>query len=163
MESTAPVIVLRKKKVVRSLLITRAGGEVKFDRFSLPESALLISGVKASARHIEIEPVALGNLLYYYGDVADANIDAIQVAALTSAIYADTQPEFTVSAASGEFIYYAHPISLSDPVFQYMGFQGGFLDHGTVNLSTPTGIMTYRVWRSTNANLGLNVTVKAIH
>ena len=159
----AKIIVLRKRKMIRQLLITRAGGEIKFARFSLPSSALFLSGVRVSARHIEVDEILIATLTYYFGKVADNSIDAQQVAALTPALYVDTNPVWTVSAGPGEYLYYAHPISLSDPVFSYQGFQGGFLDHGTVNLTTATGLQTYRVWRSTNPNLGANVTVTASH
>lgn len=67
---------------------------------------------------------------------------------------------FTVTAGTGQHIYYAFPASWGTPSFYVGGFEGGFallktFDH--VNASGAT--VSYQIWKSTNAGLG-NTTVE---
>lgn len=162
MDAPQPII-LRKRKFVRRMVIDRAGGQVKFDRFRLPSTALFITGIQVSARHMQLNPTAITTLHYRYGTLAATSADAQAVLTLTDAVYADTHPNWQVTAGPGEYIYYAYPASLSDPYFVYQTFQGGFLDQGTVLLPTANGPVTYRLWRSTNANLGVGVSITSYH
>ena len=128
----------------------------------LPASARQVVGVKATARMVAMPalqlPVAIA---YRYGVVAGSTIN--NLAGLTSAVYADTQPIITVTAGAGQYIYFAHPTLLSDPRFVYNGFEGGFLDQGTMRVDTDAGVEIFRVWRSTTPNLGVAVSIQIFH
>lgn len=158
------MLLLRKKKFIRHVLVDRTGDQ-KTDRIKLPASAMLITGVKAYCRLISLSVAApdLTSLHYYFGNIAQPTVLPADIVGLTLGTYADLQPIFQVSSGAGGYIYYAHPATLSDPIFMYNGFQGGFLDRGTVNLALANGLVPHRVWRSTNPNLGNNVVIQAIH
>ena len=158
------MLLLRKKRLIRRLQITTPG-EIKFDRLSLPASALMICSVSAAARHVDVELPNMAALFYRIGAVARPTLSAADLLALPAVGYTDTRPVWTLDAPaeSGKYLYYAHPAALNDPVFQYGLFQGGFLDRGVLTIATAQGQQVYRVWRSTNANLGLGVTIQSIH
>lgn len=157
-------MLLRKKKFIRHVLVERTG-DTRTDRIKLPAAAMLITGIKAYCRMISLTmPGAdLTSLHYYFGNLTLSSVLPDDVLGLSLGTYVDLQPTFPVNSGPGGYIYYAHPASLSDPIFIYNGFQGGFLDRGTVNLALANGLVAHRVWRSTNPNLGNNVVIKAIH
>lgn len=92
----------------------------------------------------------------YYGTATDLTT----VTALTSLLSNDPERTITVDAGAGEYIIYAIPARLGDVTFFVSGFEGGFEDPEEQTLTNASGYQeTYKVYRSTNANLG-NTTVE---
>lgn len=87
----------------------------------------------------------------YYGAAADLTT----VTALTSLLSNDPERTITVNAGAGEYIIYAIPARLGDVTFFVSGFEGGFEDPEEQILTNASGYQeTYKIYRSTNANLG---------
>ena len=81
------------------------------------------------------------------------------VQGLTKELASNNSKTFTVNAGVGQHIYYAHPASFGTPVFNVGGFEGGFDLIKTFDYTNASGFKeSYKVWKSTNANLG-NTTV----
>jgi len=92
----------------------------------------------------------------YYGAATNLN----NVASLTNLLSNDPERTITVDAGTGEYIIYAIPARLGDVTFFVSGFEGGFEDPVEQTLTNASGYQeTYKVYRSTNANLG-NTTVE---
>ena len=99
--------------------------------------------------------VSFANRIYY-----GAAADLTTVTALTSLLSNDPERTITVTAGAGEYIIYAIPARLGDVTFFVSGFEGGFEDPVEQALTNASGYQeTYKVYRSTNANLG-NTTVE---
>lgn len=93
------------------------------------------------------------------GDVEADGVDDAFVQSLTKELAANNTKTFTVNAGVGKYIYYAHPASFGTPVFNVGGFEGGFDLIKTFDYTNASGFTeSYKVWKSTNANLG-NTTV----
>ena len=87
----------------------------------------------------------------YYGAAADL----ATVTSLNSVLSNDPERTITVNAGAGEYIIYAIPARLGDVTFFVSGFEGGFEDPEEQTLTNQSGYQeTYKVYRSTNANLG---------
>lgn len=87
----------------------------------------------------------------YYG--AAENITG--VTELTGILSNDPERTITVDAGAGEYIIYAIPARLGSVVFYVGGFEGGFEDPVEQTLTNRSGYAeTYKIYRSTNANLG---------
>ena len=87
----------------------------------------------------------------YYGAAADLSA----VTSLTSVLSNDPERTITVNAGAGQYIIYAIPARLGDVTFFVSGFEGGFEEPETQALTNASGYQeTYKVYRSTNANLG---------
>jgi hypothetical protein len=92
----------------------------------------------------------------YYGVAANLN----NVTALSKVLSNDKTRTITVTAGTGQYIIYAIPSRLGNVSFYVGGFEGGFEDPVEQTLTNASGYQeTYRVYRSTNANLG-NITVE---
>lgn len=92
----------------------------------------------------------------YYGAAADLTT----VTSLSSVLSNDPERTITVNAGAGEYIIYAIPARLGDVTFFVSGFEGGFEDPVEQTLTNASGYQeTYKVYRSTNTNLG-NTTVE---
>lgn len=92
----------------------------------------------------------------YYGAAADL----ATVTSLSSILSNDPERTITVTAGEDEYIVYAIPARLGDVTFFVSGFEGGFEEPETQTLTNQSGYQeTYKVYRSTNANLG-NTTVE---
>jgi hypothetical protein len=92
----------------------------------------------------------------YYGAAADLS----DVTALTGILSNDPERTITVDAGAGEYIIYAIPARLGNVTFLVSGFEGGFEDPVEQILTNNSGYQeTYKIYRSTNANLG-NTTVE---
>lgn len=62
---------------------------------------------------------------------------------------------FTETAGEGEYIYYLDPILSHEAEFYQGGFQGGFEELGTIDITNAYGYTTsYRVWKSVQQYLG---------
>jgi hypothetical protein len=68
---------------------------------------------------------------------------------------------YTVTAATGEYIWFAYPSRITGtPVFTVGGFEGGFTSQGTATITNDYGFTeTYQFYRSNNSGLGLTVVV----
>ena len=87
----------------------------------------------------------------YYGAAADL----ATVTSLSSVLSNDPERTITVNAGAGEYIIYAIPARLGDVTFFVSGFEGGFEDPVEQTLTNSSGYAeSYKVYRSTNANLG---------
>lgn len=87
----------------------------------------------------------------YYGAAADLS----DVTALTGILSNDPERTITVDAGTGEYIIYAIPARLGDVTFFVSGFEGGFEDPVEQTITNGSGYQeVYKVYRSTNANLG---------
>ena len=94
--------------------------------------------------------VSFANRIYY-----GAASDLSDVTSLTSVLSNNAARTITVNAGSGKYIVYAIPARLGDVVFYVSGFEGGFEDPVEQLLTNPSGYReTYKVYRSTNPNLG---------
>ena len=93
----------------------------------------------------------------YYGAAANlSNVTALDGSVLSD----DPERTITVNAGAGEYIIYAIPARLGDVTFFVSGFEGGFEDPEEQTLTNGSGYQEeYKVYRSTNANLG-NTTVE---
>lgn len=87
----------------------------------------------------------------YYGAAADIS----NITALTGILTNDPEITFAVNAGPGKYIIYAIPARLGNVDFFVNGFEGGFQAPVELVLTNASGYQeTYKVYRSTNANLG---------
>lgn len=87
----------------------------------------------------------------YYG--AAANLS--NVSTLTKVLSNDKTRTITVNAGAGQYIVYAYPARLGDVTFFVGAWEGGFEPPVELNLTNASGYTEkYKVFRSTNANLG---------
>ena len=87
----------------------------------------------------------------YYGVAADLS----NVTALSKVLSNKKTRTITVDADAGEYIIYAIPARLGSVSFYVGGFEGGFEDPVEQTLVNESGYQeVYKVYRSTNANLG---------
>ena len=94
--------------------------------------------------------VSFANQIYYG---AAANLDS--VTSLTKVLSNTKSRTITVDAGAGQYIIYAIPARLGDVTFYVSGFEGGFESPVEKTLTNASGYSeTYKVYRSTNANLG---------
>lgn len=94
--------------------------------------------------------VSFANRIYY-----GAAADLTSVTSLPSVLSNDPERTITVTAGGGEYIVYAIPARLGDVEFYVGGFEGGFEEPETQTLTNASGYQeAYKVYRSTNANLG---------
>ena len=90
----------------------------------------------------------------YYGAAPDLST----VTSLSSILSNDKTRTITVTAAANEYIIYAIPARLGDVVFFVGGFEGGFENPDEQLLANGSGYEElYRVYRSTNKNLGTTI------
>jgi hypothetical protein len=94
--------------------------------------------------------VTAANQIYYGVDT-----DLEDVTSLTKVLSNNPARSITVNAGVGQYIIYAIPERLGDVEFWVENFEGGFEDPVTQNLTNASGYTeAYKVYRSTNANLG---------
>ena len=94
--------------------------------------------------------VSFANRIYY-----GAAADLTTVTGLTSVLSNNPERTITVNAETGQYIIYAIPARLGDVTFFVSSFEGGFEDPEEQTLTNASGYQeTYKVYRSTNANLG---------
>jgi hypothetical protein len=94
--------------------------------------------------------VTAANQIYYGVDS-----DLSDVTSLTKVLSNNPARTITVNAGAGQYIIYAIPARLGDVEFWVENFEGGFEDPVTQNLTNASGYTeAYKVYRSTNANLG---------
>jgi hypothetical protein len=87
----------------------------------------------------------------YYGVAADLS----SVNTLDSVLSDDIERRITVTAGSGQYIVYAFPARLGSAVFYVDSFEGGFDAPVEQTITNSNGYSeTYKVYKSTNANLG---------
>ncbi len=98
----------------------------------------------------------------FYG-VASAGVDTeAEVEALPSSALASSRAAtLSVSPGAGQYIYYAYPASYGAATFTVGGFEGGFdLVNATLSITNSNGVtQDYRLYKSTNANLGSTTVV----
>lgn len=87
----------------------------------------------------------------YYGAAADFST----VTSLTKVLSDNKKRTITVNAGQGEYIIYAYPARLGDVTFYVDSWEGGFEPPVEQSLTNASGYTeTYKLYRSTNANLG---------
>ena len=154
------VVLVRKNRLVENVLVNQRG-ELKTDQVKLPANALRVTGVNVVATHLQVAP---GNVLprYYYGANALLQPTPAMIITLPTDTFNGITVDGIANATADKYLYYAHPIWLTNPIFNFGGFSGGFLNFDVLDLATPEGILTFRIWRSLNANLG-QTTVHIVH
>lgn len=97
----------------------------------------------------------------FYGVSSNASLTESQVESLTKELSNLRTKTFTVTATTGQYIYYCYPSRLGDATFTVGGFEGGFtLITDSLSITNPSGFVeNYRVYRSENSGLGLTTTV----
>ncbi|MBP5433487.1 hypothetical protein [Ruminococcus sp.] len=87
----------------------------------------------------------------YYGAAADFSI----VTSLTKVLSDNKKRTITVNAGAGQYIIYAYPARLGNVSFWVDNFEGGFEPAVEQSITNESGYTeTYKLYRSTNANLG---------
>lgn len=87
----------------------------------------------------------------YYGVAADLS----NVTAMSKVLSNKKTRTITVDAAAGQYIVYSLPARLGSVAFYVGGFEGGFEEPVEQTLMNSSGYQeTYKVYRSTNPNLG---------
>lgn len=87
----------------------------------------------------------------YYGAAADFST----VTSLTKVLSDNKKRTITVNAGQGEYIIYAYPARLGAVTFYVDSWEGGFEPPVEQSLTNASGYTeTYKLYRSTNANLG---------
>ena len=100
------------------------------------------------------------NGVYIGAAEAPATIDSAFILTLTKSLQGGKGKTFTVTAATGAYIWYACPARYGTPNFNVGGFDGGFSKVATLDYTNAVGYTEeYQVWRSDNAGLG-STTVK---
>lgn len=120
------------------------------------------SGSDAHAAATDEKTVTLQFLpKVYWGAAASGTVNSAFVLALSgSALATGKARTFTVSAGSGQYIWFASPVSYGACTFKVGGFDGGFEAAQTVSVTNASGYtQNYYVYRSTNANLGSTTVV----
>jgi hypothetical protein len=91
----------------------------------------------------------------YYGKSSSVTYDSALISSLTKVLSDSKARTITVTAGTGEYIYYALPTRLGTPTFSVGGFTGGFDLVATVSYTNSSNYTeNYYVYKSTNANLG---------
>ena len=97
---------------------------------------------------------------YGVGTVDASGVNDKFVQGLTKELASNNTTTFTVTAGTGQYIYYVHPASFGTPVFTVGGFEGGFDLIKTFDYTNPSGFKeSYKVWKTTNASLGSTTVV----
>ena len=87
----------------------------------------------------------------YYGAAADFST----VTSLTKVLSDNKRRTITVNAGPGQYIIYAYPARLGDVTFYVDSWEGGFEPAVEQSITNASGYTeTYKLYRSTNANLG---------
>lgn len=79
------------------------------------------------------------------------------IKSLTSSEFSTTKAKssFTVTAGTGQYIFYCFPATWGTPVFTVGGFKGGFEKAATIDFTNASGNVTsFDIWKSENLNLG---------
>lgn len=128
------------------------GNSKRFTDVTTPTTYMLsVSDGKTSAsRSVS---VSFANQIYYG---AAENLD--EVTALSKILSNDPERVITVDARANDYIIYAIPARLGTVKFFVGGFEGGFEEAVEQQLVNSSGyIELYKVYRSTNTNLGETV------
>lgn len=98
----------------------------------------------------------LNGVYYGVGNITDSSgITNEFIQGLTKVLASSRNRTFTANAGSGQYIYYALPVSMGTPIFFVGGFEGGFDLLHTFNYTNKLGYSeNYNVYKSTNSGLG---------
>jgi hypothetical protein len=157
-------IKLRTKRIIKEMTVTSAG-EIKADELALPNGCAFVAGITGlirKSKQPDHDPI-FTDTYYYFGVGAvkdESTIDFPFVATLDRLRYKADEFDALADPIVSEHIYYAYPNTKTKPVFTFNNTTGGFVDIGEV-LDSQTNI-TFRVFVSTNANLG-ETTVNISH
>lgn len=87
----------------------------------------------------------------YYGAAADFST----ITSLSKVLSDNKRRTITVNAGPGQYIIYAYPARLGDVTFYVDSWEGGFEPAVEQSITNASGYTeTYKIYRSTNANLG---------
>jgi len=91
----------------------------------------------------------------YYGKSISTTYDSTLINSLTKVLSGTKARTISVTAGTGEYIYYAIPSRLGTPIFTVGGFTGGFSKVATIAFTNSSGYSeNYDIYRSDNSNLG---------
>lgn len=95
------------------------------------------------------------NGVYYGVAHTPETLDSTFILGLTRNLRTNKLPSFTVTAGSGEYIWYCVPKRFGECIFSVGGFTGGFLFADTVSFTNASGYTEdYYVYRSDTQGLG---------
>ena len=91
----------------------------------------------------------------YYGAAAETEITSDFIKKLTRSLQTTKAKTATITAGTGQYIWYAIPSRYGTPAFNVGGFDGGFSKARTIDFTNASGYTeSYDVWRSDNSGLG---------
>jgi hypothetical protein len=112
------------------------------------------------------ETTVTSNLTYsfynrrFWGVSSSTSLTESEIEALTNELSNSKAKTFTVTANTGEYIYFAYPLRLGTATFTVGGFEGGFESPTTVSVTNSSSYTeNYYVYRSTNSGLGATTVV----
>ncbi len=137
--------------VSQSFTITKAGQRQRV-QIRMPAGAVAIVG--ADAAQLATDGLMVVDVRYHF--TGAPGLIAIPPGA-SRELMAQAGGSFIENAGPGLKIYYAQPVRLGIPRFEFAGVVGGFLPPQTISVTdTPTGITeNHYLWESTLAGLGL--------
>lgn len=116
-------------------------------------TSYLLTVSDGSATVHKTATVTAANQIYYGADT-----DLSNVTSLSKVLSNDKERRITVNAGAGEYIIYAYPARLGEATFYVGAWEGGFEPAVEMTLTNASGYAeTYKVYRSTNPNLGETV------
>lgn len=147
--------------VMLSWLLNKAATTEKINNTTVTGTSATYTGVSANTTYtLEVTDgntsdskslsVAFVNRIFY-GVAADLTT----VTTLNNVLSDDIRRTFTTTAGTGQYIIYAYPARLGNCQFIVGGFEGGFDEAVELTLTNGSGYSeVYKVFKSTNANLG---------
>ena len=94
----------------------------------------------------------------YYGASSSEDITSALINSLNKTLTTTKNGAITITANTGEYIYFAIPTRFGLPVFTVGGFTGGFSKVGSLDFTNAYGYTeNYSIYRSDNHSLGLTV------
>lgn len=93
---------------------------------------------------------------YIEGEYTEADIEGLADNELSNS----KSKTFTVTSNIGEYIIFSYPSRLGTATFTVGGFEGGFINFGTISVTNASGFTeNYRIYRSANSGLGTTTVV----
>lgn len=95
------------------------------------------------------------NGVYYGAAAAPSAYNSTFIRSLTKELRSNKKPSFSVTAGSGQYIYYCLPVRMGACSFTVNGFTGGFTLVDTISFTNASGYTeNYYIYKSDNAGLG---------
>lgn len=122
--------------------------------YSLTNNGSGVAVVKINS--VDYTSLAPIDPVYYGAAIAPGSINAAFVQGLAHAVNTNKSQTVSVTAPTGESIFYAYPLIEGLSNFSINNVPGGFTLVTTVTLSVPSGSTQYYVYQSTATGLGVS-------